>query len=363
MFFRKGLLVSPFLYYPTFMKKITLLCLLFGVTVFAQQQNITYTVTPAGFEETTSITITIDGTSVNEATWGITNNALYYWGWSLDTNYENSQDCPSNGSWTASAETNKFTYNAGTDMYTLTFVPTTFYNRTGIGRIGFLVKAKDGTGDKKSQDILVNVGAFQVTLNTPAQNSTTLLTSGGNLNITASNTDGNASYTLKSNGVVLNTNAATASYSYNHTNITANQNYELIVTQGENTVTKSFSVVVNPTTVSEAIPAGLEDGINYSSDATKATLVLDAPGKDYIYVAGSFNNWQPTSAHAMKKDPVSGKFWLELSGLTSGDNYSYQYWVVDETPVANSPKIVKTADPYSTLVLSPFDDPGIPATT
>jgi len=345
------------------MKKITLLCLLLGFTVFAQQQNITYTVTPAGFEETTSITITVDGTSVNEATWGITNNALYYWGWSLDTNYENSQDCPSNGSWTASAETNKFTYNAGTDMYTLTFVPTTFYNRTGIGRIGFLVKAKDGTGDKKSQDILVNVGAFQVTLNTPAQNSTTLLTSGGSLNITASNTDGNASYTLKSNGVVLNTNAATANYSYNHTNITANQNYELVVTQGENTVTKSFSVVVNPTTVSEAIPAGLEDGINYSSDATKATLVLDAPGKDYIYVAGSFNNWQPTSAYAMKKDPVSGKFWLELSGLTSGDNYSFQYWVVDETPVANSPKIVKTADPYSTLVLSPFDDPGIPAYT
>ena len=345
------------------MKKITLLCLLFGFTVFAQQQNITYTVTPAGFEETTSITITVDGTSVNEATWGITNNALYYWGWSLDTNYENSQDCPSNGSWTASTETNKFTYNAVTDMYSLTFVPTTFYNRTGIGRIGFLVKAKDGTGDKKSQDILVNVGAFQVTLNTPAQNSTTLLSSGGSLNITASNTDGNASYTLKSNGVVLNTNAATASYSYNHTNITANQNYELVVTQGENTVTKSFSVVVNPTTVSEAIPAGIEDGINYSSDATKATLVLDAPGKDYIYVAGSFNNWQPTSAYAMKKDPVSGKFWLELSGLTSGDNYSFQYWVVDETPVANSPKIVKTADPYSTLVLSPFDDPGIPAST
>jgi hypothetical protein len=27
-----------------------------------------------------------------------------------------------------------------------------------------LVKAKDGTGDKKSQDILAEVGAFQVTL-------------------------------------------------------------------------------------------------------------------------------------------------------------------------------------------------------
>lgn len=344
------------------MKKFTLLFLLAGLFGFAQQQTVTYTVTPATFEENTSITITLNGSSVNEATWGITNNALYYWGWSLDTNYNNSIDCPSNGSWTSSAETNKFTYNAGNDTYTLTFVPSAFYSRTGIGRLGFLVKAKDGTGDKKSQDNFINVGSFQVNLNTPAQNSTTLLNSGASLNITASNTGGNASYSLKSNGVIINTNAATASYTYNHTNLTANQNYELTVTQGTSTVVKKFAVLVNPNATAEAMPAGLVDGINYNNaDATKATLVLDAPGKDFIYVAGSFNNWQPVAAHAMKKDAANGKFWLELTGLTAGTAYSYQYWVVDQTPLAGSPAIVKTADPYSTLVLSPFDDPGISA--
>jgi glycosidase len=62
----------------------------------------------------------------------------------------------------------------------------------------------------------------------------------------------------------------------------------------------------------------------------------------------------------MKKDPVTGKFWLTLTGLTPGVDYSYQYWVADTTPVANSPVLVKTADPFSTLVLSPFDDSGIP---
>jgi hypothetical protein len=50
---------------------------------------------------------------------------------------------------------------------------------------------------------------------------------------------------------------------------------------------------------------------------------------------------------------------LELTGLTSGTNYNYQYWVVDSTPLSGSPGLVKTADPYSTLVLSPFDDSGI----
>ena len=35
--------------------------------------------------------------------------------------------------------------------------------------------------------------------------------------------------------------------------------------------------------------------------------------------------------------------------------------MVDTTPIAGTPSLVKTADPYSTLVLSPDDDPYIPA--
>ncbi|MFV8367013.1 alpha-amylase family glycosyl hydrolase [Flavobacterium sp. XS1P27] len=345
------------------MKKIILLLLLFWSLVsLAQQQNVTSTISPNPFEETTSITITIAGSSVNEATWGVTGNALYMWTWSFDINDANSIDCPTNGTWTSSNEANRFDYNLTTDTYTKTFTPNTFYNRNGIGRIGFLVKAKDGSGDKKSQDNYVDVGVYQVTLNSPAENSSTIIASGGSLNIAATNTGGNASYVLKANGTTLNTNAATSSYSYNHTNITGNQNYELLVTQGTTVITKKFSAIVNPNVVSEAMPASLLDGINYNpADATKATLVLDAPFKDFIYVAGSFNNWQPTASYAMKKDPATGKFWLELTGLVSGTNYTYQYWVVDATPIAGTPSLVKTADPYSTLVLSPYDDPFIPS--
>jgi hypothetical protein len=224
------------------MKKIMLfgLMLLSGLA-HSQTQTVTYSINPPAFEETTSITITINGSSVNEATWGVVGNALYIWAWSLDTNYANSMDCPTNGTWTASDEANKFTYNAGTDTYTKTFVPTVFFNRTGIGRIGFLIKAKNGTGDKKSQDIFANVGLFQVTLGTPAENSSTLINSMGNLNISASNTGGNASYNLKANGTSINANPATASYAFNHANIAANTNYELEVTQGATTVTKRFS--------------------------------------------------------------------------------------------------------------------------
>jgi hypothetical protein len=45
----------------------------------------------------------------------------------------------------------------------------------------------------------------------------------------------------------------------------------------------------------------------------------------------------------MKKDPTSGKFWLELTGLTSV-NYTYQYWVGETTQLL-IPRIGKTSDP------------------
>lgn len=347
------------------MKKTLLLFLLLLSTItFAQQQTVTYSVSPSTFDETASITITINGSSVNESTWGVTDHSLYLWAWAFDTNDTTQKGTPDNGSWEASSDASKFTYNSVSDTYTKTITPTIYYNVTGIGKIGFLIKAKIGTGDKKSQDILVEVGSFQVTLTAPAENSATILASGASFNISATNTNGAASYSLKANGTVINTNSSTSSYSYSATNVVNNQSYELIATQGTTTISKKFSVVVNPNTVLETMPAGLVDGINYNaSDATKATLVLDAPLKDFVYVAGSFNNWQPSSAYAMKKDPTSGKFWLELTGLVSGVNNTYQYWVVEATPIANSPSMVKTADPYSTLVLSPYDDPSIPATS
>ncbi|WP_264536014.1 alpha-amylase family glycosyl hydrolase [Flavobacterium sp. N1736] len=345
------------------MKKIILsIFVLLSAITFAQPQTAIYSVSPSPFEETTAITITIAGSSINETTWGITDHSLYLWTWAFDINDTTQKGTPNNGTWEASSDASKFTYNAVSDTYTKTFTPTTYYNTTGIGKIGFLVKAKNGTGDKKSQDILVEVGSFQTTLTAPIENSTTIITSGSNFNITATNTNGAASYILKANGTIINTNASTSSYSFNHTNITTNQSYELSIVQGATTIVKKFSVVVNPNTISQAMPAGLVDGINYNAtDATKATLVLDASLKDFVYVAGSFNNWQPSSAYAMKKDPVSGKFWLEITGLVSGVNNTYQYWVVDATPLVNSPSLVKTADPYSTLVLSPYDDSGIPS--
>jgi len=267
------------------------------------------------------------------------------------------------GTWGNNTTQPALTFVSGTN-YTLTMGPD-LYTYFGVSSTSSItqicVVLRGSTGSPQTADTFLNVGAFQSALVTPSENSTTIINSGQNLSITANNTNGSADYNLLANGVSINTFSGT-SYSYSDNGITNNKSYELRITQGTTTFTKKFSVIVVPNTINEAMAAGLEDGINYNpSDATKATLVLTAPGKDFVYVSGSFNNWSPDTNYAMKKDPSSDKFWLELTGLTPGENNTYQYWVVDQTPTTNSQAVIKTADPYSTLVLSPYDDSSIPA--
>jgi 1,4-alpha-glucan branching enzyme len=350
------------------MKKTILLLLLFlSLGSMAQQ----VTISPSIFNVTDQITITVSFASTTCNTMGASPSKVYmHSGIGDDTNAFGYAVV---GNWGADDSLGLMTKN-GDGTWSKTITPSTYFGlnssqQSTATKLGMVFRNAPGSATLKlapnCNDFIFNVGSFQVNLTSPTQNSTTILTSGGNLSIAATNTNGVASYNLKVNGININTNTSTSNYSFIHTNITNNQNYELVVTQGTSIITKKFSVVLNPNTVSEAIPAGMVDGINYNpNNATKATLVLDAPLKDFVYVAGSFNNWQPGTSFAMKKDATAGstKFWLELTGLVSGTNYTYQYWVGESTPIANSPALVKTADPYSTLVLSP-DDKYIPATT
>ncbi|MFV8343436.1 alpha-amylase family glycosyl hydrolase [Flavobacterium sp. XS2P39] len=337
------------------MKKITFLFLLISSISFAQ-----FTTTPSPAVANGAVTLTFNKTGTALAAY--TGTIYAHIGLTVNgTRWQNVK-----GSWGNNATQPALTLVSGT-TYKLDLTPD-LYAYFGVPLSSSIteicVVLRNDAGNAQTADTFFNVGSFQVSLTAPVQNSATIINSGASFNVAASNTGGNASYNLKANGTAIHTNPSASSYSYADTNITNNKNYELEVTQGSTSIIKKFSVIVNPGTVAAAMPTGLIDGINYNiADPTKATLVLDAPLKDFVYVAGSFNDWQPSSSYAMKKDPVSGMFWLELTGLISGTNYTYQYWVVDATPIANTPAMVKTADPYSTLVLSPFDDPSIPAST
>ncbi len=336
---------------------------------FGQVQTANFSISPASFNEDESITITVSG--VNPTIWnaGQPDN-IYLWAWRRDQNGNYIEDSPNNGVWTSSSEVQKMTNN-GNGTYSYTLTPTTFFGTTNIVSMGMLVKAKDGTGDKKSQDFITAVGKVQVTINNPTSNPV-VVSSGGSLPISAvmrvqGNTVVGAFQVFLNNTQIASGNGF-PTYSTTLTNLTTSGVIKVVGTPQGSTDTgeKSIDLIIAPTVTTQAVPSGMIDGINYNtSDPTKATLVVNAPGKEFVYVAGSFNNYQRNSTYLMKKDPTStassNKFWIELTGLTPNQTETYQYWVYDTNPVANSPAEVKTADPFSTLVLSPFDDPGIPS--
>jgi 1,4-alpha-glucan branching enzyme len=340
-----------------------LVFLCFTIFSVAQQQTASLTISPEKFNEDDSITLTFSG--INPSTWGVTD--LYLWSWYFKNGSSTAEsDAPNNGTWESSSEGQKLTNN-GDGTYSFTMVPATFYGDTNITKAGVLIKAKDGTGDKKTNDILFDVGKVAINIlshtNFPLvvePNTNTEI----DVELKSSGSPVPASFVAYYNNIQISSGMGFTTYSFD-LNVTQNGTLKIIGTDdvwsGKTNESAEIEIAVEvaPTVTEQAIPAGLQEGINYHSDSSKATLVLNAPHKDYVYVAGSFNNYTTSSAYLMKKDPTSNLFWLELTGLNSGQIYHYQYWVYDITPISNSPAIVKTADPYSTLVLSPFDDPYI----
>ncbi len=115
----------------------------------------------------------------------------------------------------------------------------------------------------------------------------------------------------------------------------------------------TFIILANPPLAVEELPAGTTDGINYLSSTT-ATLALHAPRKEFVYVIGSFNNWQIDTNYFMKRTPDSSRYWLSLNNLAPGSQHLFQYLVNGN---------LRIADPYAEQISDPFNDRFISSTT
>ncbi len=108
----------------------------------------------------------------------------------------------------------------------------------------------------------------------------------------------------------------------------------------------SFFVYVREPLVTEALPSGLKDGINYTGN-NSVTLVLYAPYKDHVFAVGDFTAWLACADGYMKKTPDNERYWIEIDGLESGKEYRFQY-LVDSA--------LYIADPYADKVLDEWND-------
>ncbi|TYA69932.1 alpha-amylase family glycosyl hydrolase [Seonamhaeicola marinus] len=354
------------------MKKIVFLLLV----VTGYVLNAQVSVNPTSFEVDEQITITVDLNSGATNCNGLSSPSKVYMHAGIGDN-SNAFGFNVVGNWGQDDGIGEMSNN-GDGTWSITLTPETYFglNATQAAnatQIGCVFRNADGSQELKAtdcEDFFISVGILNINIVEPWANPV-VVSSGNDLdvrtNLTYQGGLAPGSFEIYFNNVLQDSGNGFSTFLGTINNITTAGTVRVVgsplsaPTESEET---TFEVILAPSVVSESMPVGLQEGINYdNADDTKATLVLNAPLKDYVYVVGSFNSYTPGASYLMKKDPTSGKFWLELTGLTSGQVETFQYWVYDSNPVTGSPYIVKTADPFSTLVLSPFDDSGIASTT
>ncbi|MCB2379103.1 T9SS type A sorting domain-containing protein [Hymenobacter sp. BT635] len=342
-----------------------LLLLLCGAFTTAQAQVVT--AQPTFFRDTDQVTLSFDATQGNAALAGFTGPVYIWTGVITDKSTSNSDwkyvKSPSFGQPDPAALMTRSTTNP--NLYTITFTPRTFYGVPAtdqILKLAMIFKSGDGSVVGRATgggDIFVDVaqGALSVRITAPvAPGGGNPLFVNANTQISVSGTASTASTLalyLNKTLVTQQTNATTLSGTVTATQPGRNV-IRLTATSGSTTVSDSLVVVIRSAVNVAALPAGAKDGITYLNGGTSVILNLTAPGKQFAYVLGEFNNWQPTEAGYMNKTPNGNNWWIQINGLTPGREYGYQY-LVDGN--------LRVADPYSEKVLDPNNDSFIPAVT
>lgn len=176
-----------------------------------------------------------------------------------------------------------------------------------------------------------------------------------NLTAIANNTAENMKLYLNGTQIASANNVNTISANPQLT-VAGNQTIVAEATLTGTTRTDTLRFFVASAPVVAPLPAGVRDGINYEAGNTSVVLVLNAPGKNRVSVIGDFpgSNWIEQTNYVMNKTPDGNHWWLRITGLTSGQEYLFQY-LVDGT--------LKVGDPYAEKILDPFNDGFITAAT
>ena len=245
----------------------------------------------------------------------------------------------------------------GNDKWSIKLKPRDYYAvpaNIPIKKLGMLLKSGDGKFQTEDfvitlYDNKLNVAFFQPT------DRAFFADAGATIRVVAIASQ-NSNLELTVNGVPVSTvtNKDSLIYSLKIGTVSGtSQTVKITSKTSTETAINEFIVTVKPTPMTAALPTGVKDGINYISD-TKVTLVLFAPKKDFIYLIGDFNNWQADNKSLMKRTPDGNRYWIEIDGLTKGQEYAYQYLVNGTLPVG---------DPYCEKILDPNNDRNISSTT
>jgi hypothetical protein len=356
------------------MKKLLFLLLPFSFT-FSYSQLLTWTPNfPVDNDPSTNIVITVDATKGNQGllNYTPTSDVYVHIGLITDSSTTAANWYYSKFTWGTTPPEAQAVYIGNNKWtYTITGGIRNFFGVTsgiGIKKIAILFRNGNGSQAQRNadgSDMYVPVysnGILAVRFALPPmqplyvpQPEPINIAVGNTINFSAL---ANQSSTMKLylNGSVIQTASSATSISASPALTQSGNNIAIAeATVGATVKRDTIQFYATPAINIAALPAGVRDGINYEADNTAATLVLYAPLKNRVSVIGEFpgNNWTEQTQYQMNKTPDGNYWWLRITGLTPGTEYSFQY-LVDGS--------LKVGDPYTEKILDPSNDGTISPT-
>ena len=254
--------------------------------------------------------------------------------------------------------------NLGSNLYKLEISPTIreFYEvgtNENITEMCFVFRSADG-GIQTTPDIFIQVyvEGLNVSIITPDQ-SPYFVNPNEEIAVEAESTEAQSISLYVDNVLISTVNGNVLSETIVASSETGTKHWIKVVAEDATSqAMDSIYYYVRGEVTVEDLPAGLQDGINYIDDNT-VSLVLLAPYKTSVYVFGDFSAWEVSPELQMKRTSVNpddsdNRYWLTIAGLTSGEEYGFQYLIDEEMVVA---------EPYSEKVLDPWNDSWISSET
>ncbi|MFY0698434.1 MAG: T9SS type A sorting domain-containing protein [Balneola sp.] len=333
--------------------------------VIALSQVVTFE--PSFATQNDTLTLTFDATEGNGGLEGFTGDVYIFTGLITDKSSTPSDWKYVQSGWDSYPSRLKTT-SLGNDKWEFKYPSSIreFYNVSAsdeVLEIAMLFRGtNDGAGDPDAvgrgaggSDIFLELFKNEVSVQflNPAENSKIIKTDElFEIQGIGNSPAGNLNLSLKLNGTEVAQTSVSDTISYAFSSASeGNYKFDLVGDDGAGEEdSTSVNIIVTDGAVMEARPAGLEDGITYGENGSSVTLSLFAPGKKEVFVVGDFSDWELDFNYQMKKDSLKADsvwFWAEITGLTPGEEYGFQYEIDGS---------LRIADPYSELVLHPNDD-------
>ena len=317
------------------------------------------TSTPAFPTQTDQITVFYDATTGNGDLMGYT--PIYAHTGVITNNSVGPNDWQHTvGNW-GTADASVLMTPMGNNIHKIVITPSTFYNLNvgeTVSKMTFVFRNAAGTvvgRNADGSDIYLNVYAagFNASFSLPSMESQ-IVNANQVVPVTA-NSSLASDITISVNGSQVASGTGVTSLNYNFSQAAAGEYLiAMSAVNGGTTITDEKVVIILPALNVAAAPAGTIDGINNTS-SNGVRLQLYAPNKSFVFVIGDFNNWQLDLSYLMNRTPDGNTYWLDISNLSPGTEYRFQYYINMEG--------MRVADAYADKILDGWNDGWIPETT